>query len=114
LVFSSGGVLEIKEQTDAWFCGHLADWRELDRTRQLNQGVRIVNGPVEQAQGMDFGALVFDETIRRSLRQSPQTRLEMLCAALRDAEARGMIPKRDRAAHEKRLLWLIQRASSKS
>ena len=62
----------------------------------------------------EFGSLVLDETIRRSLRKTPQQRLEMLRASLRDADRRGMIPKRDRAAHEKRLLWLIQRASSKS
>lgn len=59
-----------------------------------------------------FGALVFDETIRRSLRQTPQERLDMLVASLQDAEQRGMIPRRDRVAHEKRLLWLIQRTSS--
>ena len=59
-----------------------------------------------------FGALVFDETIRRSLRQTPQARLDMLRASLRDAARRGLIPKRDRSAHEKRLLWLIQRSSS--
>jgi hypothetical protein len=35
-----------------------------------------------------------------------------LRAALRHAEKRGLIPKRDRAAHEKRLLWLIQGQSS--
>ncbi len=55
----------------------------------------------------EFGTLVFDETIRRALRQTPQARLEMLRASLRDAEKRGMIPKRDRAAHEKRLLKAI-------
>lgn len=68
----------------------------------------------KQSTDQDFGALVFEETIRRSLRKTPQERLEMLCASLRDAEQRGLIPKRDRAEHEKRLLWLIQRASSKS
>ena len=73
-----------------------------------------MNVPAEQSQKTEFGALVFDETIRRSGRQSPQMRLDLLRAALRDAEARQMIPKRDRAAHEKRLLWLIQDASSKS
>ncbi len=62
----------------------------------------------------EFRALVFDETVRRSLRKSPQARLDMLCASLRDAEKRGNIPVRDRDAHEKRLLWLIQHASSKS
>lgn len=62
----------------------------------------------------EFGALVFEETIRRSLRKTPQQRLDQLVASLRDAETRGMIPKRDRAAHEKRLLWLIQHTSSKS
>jgi hypothetical protein len=73
-----------------------------------------VNAPVDELKKAEFGALVFEETIRRSLRRTPQMRLEMLRASLRDAEKRGMIPKRDRAAHEKRLLWLIQRASSKS
>ena len=73
-----------------------------------------MNGNLNEAAGSSFGNLVFDETVRRSLRKSPQEHLEMLCASLRDAEKRGMIPKRDRAAHEKRLLWLIQRASSKS
>jgi hypothetical protein len=61
-----------------------------------------------------FGMLVLEETIRRALRKTPQERLHMLCASLRDAEKRGLIPKRDRAEHEKRLLWLIQRESSKS
>jgi hypothetical protein len=59
-----------------------------------------------------FGDLVFSETIRRALRQTPQARLDMLRASLRDAEQRGMIPPRDRSAHEKHLLWLIQRSSS--
>jgi hypothetical protein len=71
-----------------------------------------MNGKLEQASQSDFGTLVFEETVRRSLRKTPQEHLETLCASLRDAEARGMIPKRDRAAHEKRLLWLIQRKSS--
>jgi hypothetical protein len=62
----------------------------------------------------EFGALVLEETIRRALRKTPQERLETLCASLRDAEKRGLIPKRDRAAHEKRLLWLTQRELSKS
>jgi hypothetical protein len=61
-----------------------------------------------------FGDLVFAETVRRALRQTPQQRLDMLRAALRDAEKRGLIPKRDRAAHERKLLWLIQRESSSS
>jgi hypothetical protein len=60
----------------------------------------------------DFGDMVSRENLRRALRQTPQERLDMLCAALSDAEQRGMIPKRDRAAHEQRLLWLIQRKSS--
>lgn len=68
----------------------------------------------ERMENFDFGALVREETIRRALRQTPEARLDMLRASLRDAEQRGMIPKRDRAAHEKRLLWLIQRASLKS
>ena len=59
-----------------------------------------------------FGDLVFQESLRRALRKTPQQRFDMLRAALRDAEKRGLIPKRDRAAHEKKLLWLIQRASS--
>ena len=61
-----------------------------------------------------FGGLVFDETVRRSLRQSPQARFDMLRASLRDAEKRGMIPPRNRAAHESHLKWLIQHASSRS
>lgn len=60
----------------------------------------------------NFGDLVTDENIRRALRQTPQARLDMLRASLRDAEKRGLIPKRDRSAHEKQLLWLIQRSSS--
>jgi hypothetical protein len=67
-----------------------------------------------QAVESSFGALVFDETVRRALRKTPQERLDVLCASLRDAEQRGLIPRRDRAAHEKRLLWLIQRSSSRS
>jgi hypothetical protein len=59
-----------------------------------------------------FGALVRDEDLRRNLRKTPEQRLEGLCASLRDAEKRGMIPKRDRSAHEKKLLWLIQPSSS--
>lgn len=62
----------------------------------------------------DFSALVRKETIRRALRQTPQERFDMLRAALRDAEKRGMIPKRDRAEHERRLLWSIQPASSEN
>jgi hypothetical protein len=67
-----------------------------------------------KTENQSFGALVFEETIRRNERKTPKQRLDMLCASLRDAEKRGMIPKRDRAAHERRLLWLIQRASSKN
>lgn len=63
---------------------------------------------------IDFGALVHEETIRRALRKTPQERLDSLSAALRDAEQRGMIPKRDRAAHERKLLWLIQQESLRS
>lgn len=73
-----------------------------------------MNSSAQDSGKTEFGELVSQETIRRALRQSPQMRLDMLRASLRDAEKRGMIPKRDRAAHEKRLLWLIQRASSKS
>ena len=72
-----------------------------------------MNKPVRPDETAAFGALVFDETVRRALRKTPQQRLDMLCASLRDAQQRGLIPKRDRAAHEKRLLCLIQRASSK-
>ncbi len=61
-----------------------------------------------------FGRLVFDETVRRSLRKSPQARFDMLRASLRDSEKRGMIPLRNRAEHERRLQWLIQHASSRS
>lgn len=86
----------------------------LDPAALLNQRLGIVNLPAEQTQKTEFGALVFDETIRRSRRQTPQMRLDLLRASLRDAGERGMIPKRDRAEHEKRLLWLIQGASSKS
>jgi hypothetical protein len=67
----------------------------------------------ESAAAEEFGALVFDETVRRSLRKTPQQRLETLRASLRDAEKRGMIPKRNRAEHEKRLLAII-RASQRS
>jgi hypothetical protein len=66
-----------------------------------------------QSMDTDFGALVFKETVRRSLRKTPEGRLEMLCASLQDAERRGLIPKRDRAAHEKRFLAIIEGASSK-
>jgi hypothetical protein len=62
----------------------------------------------ESGRSNDFGALVFEETIRRSLRKTPAEHLEMLRASLRDAEKRGVIPKRDRAAHEKRLLAIIE------
>ena len=68
--------------------------------------------PVQLRDESSFGELVFKETIRRAMRQTPQARLDMLRASLRAAEKRGMIPKRDRAAHEKHLLWLIHRASS--
>ena len=70
--------------------------------------------PSNRASETGFGGLVFDETIRRSLRQSPQARLDMLRAALRDAEKRGIIPIRNRSAHERHLQWLIQRSSSRS
>lgn len=71
-------------------------------------------GSAREADVVAFGELVFRETVRRSLRQSPEARLAMLRASLRDAERRGMIPKRDRAAHEERLLWLIRGASSRN
>ena len=99
-------------QSDGWSVERLR-WL-LDPAALFNQGLGTVNLPAEQTPKSEFGALVFDETIRRIRRQSPQIRLDLLRAALRDAEARQMIPKRDRAAHEKRLLWLIQDASSKS
>jgi hypothetical protein len=86
----------------------------LDRGETLNQGLEIVRAQSDQKKEASFGALVFQETLRRSLRKTPQERLEMLCASLRDAEMRGMIPRRDRREHEKQLLWLIQHASSKS
>ena len=89
---------------------------KLDRNGSIAQ-LSPMNEPASPNQppaGDDFGTLVFDETIRRALRKTPQERLEMLRASLRDAEARGMIPTRNRAEHEKRLLWLIQHASSKS
>jgi hypothetical protein len=66
----------------------------------------------DQPEHSAFGALVRDEDLRRTLRKTPEERLEMLCASLRDAQSRGMIPKRDRSAHEKKLLWLIQPSSS--
>ena len=80
----------------------------------MDEVVKQANNSVNRAGESGFGNLVFDETIRRSLRQSPQARLDMLCASLRDAEKRGMIPHRNRAEHERQLKWSIQRASSKS
>lgn len=75
---------------------------------------RMSYSGANECKDAEFGNLVFEETIRRALRKTPQEHLDMLSASLRDAEKRGLIPKRDRAAHEKRLLWLIQRESSKS
>jgi hypothetical protein len=60
----------------------------------------------------NFGDLVFEESLRRARRKTPAQHLETLCASLRDAQQRGLIPKRDRAAHEKQLLWSIQRTFS--
>jgi hypothetical protein len=66
------------------------------------------------ANSHNFGDLVFEETIRRALRKTPEQRLDTLRAAVRDAEQRGLVPKRDRAAHEKKLLCLIQQTSSRN
>ena len=86
----------------------------LDRKRgftqfsNVNEAAEANKTAAEEA----LSALVFDETVRRALRKTPQERFDSLRAALRHAEKRGLIPKRDRAAHEKRLLWLIQGQSS--
>ena len=99
--------------------GEIDDFLGLDsegRKSHFEQMIDSVNSgeqAVPPARSAEFGKLVFNETLRRALRKTPQERLEMLCASLRDAEQRGMIPKRDRAAHERKLLWLIQHASSR-
>ena len=57
--------------------------------------------------------LHLDEMIRRNLRKTPAERVETLMAALREVEARGLWPKIDRKAKERRILCSIRAKSSK-
>jgi hypothetical protein len=57
--------------------------------------------------------LHFEETIRRNMRKTPEERVETLMAALREVEARGLWPKIDRKAKERRILTSLRANSSK-